>query len=71
MIYYDKPVNRDLIPGAHKVSLNTVDTIDTIMLKIFCDVDGTLCLKFDISLDLSAQEVDWMTVRMNQLIARI
>ena len=71
MIYYDKPVNRDLIPGAHKVSLNTVDTIDTIMLKIFCDEDGTLCLKFDTSLDFSTQEIDWMTVRMNQLIARI
>ena len=71
MIYYDKPVNRDLIPSAHKVPLNTVDTIDTIMLKIFCDEDGTLCLKFDTSLDFSTQEIDWMTVRMNQLIARI
>ena len=71
MIYYDKPVNRDLIPGWSTVPLNTLDSIDTLMLKVYHEEDGTLYLKFDASLDFSTQEIDWMAARMDELLTRL
>ncbi|MEE1158501.1 MAG: hypothetical protein UHS51_03680 [Atopobiaceae bacterium] len=57
--------------NAANVALETLDSIDTIMLKIFYDVNDTLYLKFDTSLDFTTPEIDWMAKRMDELIARI
>lgn len=57
--------------NAANVALETLDSIDTIMLKIFYDVNDTLYLKYDTSLDFTTPEIDWMAKRMDELIARI
>lgn len=71
VIYYDKPVDRELIPGCRRVSLNTLDTIDTLMLKVYYDSRDTLFFRLDTSLDFTKQEVDFMAGRLEELIRRI
>lgn len=71
MIYYERPANRELIPGFEQVSLNTLDSIDTIMLKVYYDEDDRLFLKFDTSLDFTSHEIDLMAERLDELISII
>ena len=71
LIYYDKPVSQTFIPGCHRVPLNTLDSVDTVLLKVYRDEEDNLYLKFDASLDFSAQEIDRMAVRMDALLMKI
>ena len=51
--------------------MNTLDSIDTILLKIYHDEEDRLFLKFDTSLDFTEHEIDLMAERMDMLIRKM
>ena len=71
LIYYERPFNYEVFPGCRRFSLNTLDSIDTILLKIYHDEDERLFLKFDMSLDFTEHEIDLMAERMDMLIRKM
>lgn len=71
MIYYDRPIDREFLPGCRQVALKTLDSIDTLLLKIYRDEADALYLKFDALLDSTPQEIDRMDERMETLLVVI
>ena len=71
MIYYDRPVDEQLLPGWEAIPLEHFDTIEDLMVKIYSTNDESLffSLDFDAFLHFTQAEREAMADRLEALIA--
>ena len=68
MIYRDRPVDGDFIQGWNQVDLDSLTSVDDLMVKIYYDSDGILYLNFDAFLDFTMKEIEHMAKRLDEII---
>ena len=68
MIYRERPVDEELIPGWRQEELESFSSVENLMVKIFYHSDGSLFLNFDASLYFSPEEIKTMAERLDEII---
>lgn len=71
LIYRERPADEEIIPGCKQIDLNNLETIDTLMVKIYFNRKDELFMKFDTSLDFSVEEIGTMAARLDELLSKV
>lgn len=71
MIFRERPFDEEIVQGCRQIPLGNLESIDTLMVKIYFDREDNLFIRFDTSIDFEVEEIDMMFERLDELISRI